>query len=137
MFGSGGHWFFSAFQSLGRHRELLQKAAAIYEGFSSLRSKLRGKQVVGSAGAGLVEVEMNALGEVVACKVDPELLKPEEKEFLEGLLVEAMNAALRKAAAAQAEAMQEAARHMDLGAMRSVLNGIFGGEEPGASEEDD
>ncbi|MCS7238587.1 MAG: YbaB/EbfC family nucleoid-associated protein [Thermoguttaceae bacterium] len=127
-----GHWFFNVFESLGQQREVLQKAAAVYERFSSLRRNLRKQEVVGSAGAGLVEVEMNALGEAIGCKIDPELLKVDEKEFLEGLLVEAINAALKKAAEAQVEAMKKAAKELDFRSLQPFLQGLFGSPSPPA-----
>ncbi len=134
MFGSGGNWFFKFFEDLGRYRELFQKAATMWQGFESIRKKLREKKIVGSAGAGLVEIEMNALEEVTLCRIDPELLKPEEREFLEGLLVEAMNSALRKASEAQAEVMTDAAKQVDLGALHSLLEKF--GSPPGFSHQD-
>lgn len=132
-----GHWFFNVFESLGQQRELLQQAAAIYERFSSLQRRLRKEEVVGSAGAGLVEVEMNALGEAVGCRIDPQVLKPEEKEFLEGLLVEAVNAALRKATEAQARMMKQAAEELDLPSFQPFLQSLFSRKGPNKDPDND
>lgn len=129
------NWFLGVFQALGRQRELLQQAAAVYQQFGELHRRLRKEVVSGNAGAGLVVVEMNALGEVVSCSVDPELLKPEEREFLEGLVVEAVNAAYRKASEAQRQIMQEMVQQMDLSKFRPFLDGLFG-VRPGPHPED-
>jgi nucleoid-associated protein EbfC len=48
---------------------------------------------------------MNAKMEVKAVKIDPSLLKPEESEILEDLLVTALGDARRKAELAVAEKM--------------------------------
>jgi DNA-binding YbaB/EbfC family protein len=121
----GNHWFFGVFERLGQHRQMLEQAAAVYESFGALHRRLRQHTVKADAGAGMVEVEMNALAEAVSIKIDPELLKPEEREFLEGLLVEAVNAAVRKAMEAQVEKMQEAIKGLDLTKFQPFLQGFF------------
>jgi len=119
------NWFLGVFQAFGRQRELLEQAAFVYEQFGQLHRRLRKEIVTGNAGAGLVLVEMNALGEVIGCRIDPELLKPEDREFLEGLVIEAVNAACRQAAEAQKQVMQEMVRQMDLSKFRPFLENLF------------
>ena len=58
------------------------------------------------SGGGLVAVRMTAKMEVKGVKIDPSLIKPDEHEILEDLLVTAMGDARRKAEAAMQDKMQ-------------------------------
>jgi len=62
----------------------------------------------GTAGAGLVTVTVNGKGEMRALSVDPSLMKPDEKEILEDLIV----AAHADAKAKMEEALQEKMKDM-------------------------
>jgi len=62
----------------------------------------------GTAGAGLVTVTVNGKGEMRALNVDPSLMKPDEKEILEDLIV----AAHTDAKAKMEEALQEKMKDM-------------------------
>jgi DNA-binding YbaB/EbfC family protein len=62
--------------------------------------------VEGISGGGLVSVRMSAKMDVKAVKIDPSLIKGDEREILEDLLVTALNDAKRKAEAAMQEKMQ-------------------------------
>ena len=57
------------------------------------------------AGGGLVNVRMTAKMEVKAVKIDPSLMKDDEREVLEDLLVTALGDARRKAEEAMKEKM--------------------------------
>src|SRR5258708_30408932 len=71
-----------------------------------MRAEVGRGEVEGLSGGGLVTVGMTAKMEVRAVKIDPSLIKPEEREILEDLLVTAHNDARRKAEAAMQEKMQ-------------------------------
>jgi hypothetical protein len=62
----------------------------------------------GTAGAGLVTVTINGKGEMRAVNVDPSLMKADEKEILEDLIV----AAHADAKAKMEEALQEKMKDM-------------------------
>jgi hypothetical protein len=62
----------------------------------------------GTAGAGLVTITVNGKGEMRALNVDPSLMKPDEKEILEDLIV----AAHADAKAKMEEALQEKMKDM-------------------------
>jgi DNA-binding YbaB/EbfC family protein len=63
----------------------------------ALQAELDQIEVEGSAGGGLVSVRMTAKGELRGIKLDDSLIKPEEKEIIEDLLVAAHADARRKA----------------------------------------
>src|SRR5438876_882436 len=72
----------------------------------ALEEEIGNVEVEGIAGGGVVAVRMSAKMEVKAVKIDASLMRAEEREILEELLVTAHNDARRKAEAAMAEKMQ-------------------------------
>ncbi len=65
-------------------------------------------EVEGQAGGGLVKLRLTAKGEMKTISIDTSLMKPEEGEILEDLIVAAHAEARRKAEAVLAEKMKDA-----------------------------
>ena len=57
----------------------------------ALQAELERTEVEGSAGGGLVTARLTAKGVVKAVAIDASLLKPDEKEIVEDLLIAALN----------------------------------------------
>ncbi len=72
----------------------------------AMQDELDHVEVEGVSGGGMVQVRMTAKMEVKAIKIDPSLMKAEEREILEDLIVTACNDARRKAEIAMQEKMQ-------------------------------
>lgn len=53
--------------------------------------------VTGESGAGMVKAEVNGLKQLVKLEIDDDLLKPEDKDMLNDLIVAAVNKALNEA----------------------------------------
>ena len=85
---------------------MMKQAAQLQPKMKALQDELDTVEVDGLSGGGLVSVRMTAKGEVKAVKIDPSLMKPDEQEILEDLLVTAHGDARRKAEAAMQEKMQ-------------------------------
>ena len=64
-------------------------------------------EVEGRSGGGLVTVRLTAKGALKGLKIDPSLIKPDEAEILEDLVVAAHADAKAKAEAASTEKMKE------------------------------
>jgi DNA-binding YbaB/EbfC family protein len=97
------------FKSLGNLANLpalMKQAQEMGEKMQSLQQELRNKRATGSAGGGLVEVDVNGLAEVLAVRIDPSLVEKGEREMIEDLLPSAFNAAQQKAKQLHAEAIQ-------------------------------
>jgi len=73
----------------------------------AMQEEVAALEVSGSAGGGLVSVTMNGKSEMKGVKIDPSLMKPEEAEIVEDLIVAACNDARGKAEALLAEKMRE------------------------------
>ena len=76
---------------------LMKQAAELKTKMEAMQAELDHIEVEGQAGGGLVTVKLTAKGEMKGARIDPSLLKPEEKEIVEDLLVAAHADARRKA----------------------------------------
>ena len=76
---------------------LMKQAQALQGRVADIQKELESLEVEGQAGAGLVRVTLSAKGSMKALVVDPSLLKPDEKEILEDLVVAAHADARTKA----------------------------------------
>ena len=88
---------------------LMKQAQKMQEDLAKAQEELEQREVEGSAGAGLVRVTLNGKGEARGLVIDDSLMKPDEKEVLEDLLIAAMNDAKRKVDEAAQETMRSAA----------------------------
>ena len=85
---------------------MMKQAAQLQSKMQAMQDELGQLEVEGISGGGLVSVRMTAKMEVKAFKIDPSLMKAEEHEILEDLLVTALGDARRKAEIAMQEKMQ-------------------------------
>jgi nucleoid-associated protein EbfC len=85
---------------------MMKQAAQLQSKMQEMQAELGNVEVEGTSGGGLVTVRMTAKMDVKGIKIDPSLIKPEETEILEDLLVTALNDARRKAEIAMQEKMQ-------------------------------
>jgi len=76
---------------------MMKQAAQLQSKMQAMQEELGHVEVEGISGGGLVTVRMTAKMEVKAVKIDPSLIKADESEILEDLLVTAHNDARRKA----------------------------------------
>jgi nucleoid-associated protein EbfC len=85
---------------------MMKQAAQLQSKMQAMQEELGQVEVEGVAGGGLVSVRMSAKMEVRAVKIDPSLVKPEDLEIIEDLVVSACNDARRKAEVAVQEKME-------------------------------
>ena len=85
---------------------LMKQAAELKTKMESMQAELDQIEVEGSAGGGMVTVRMSAKGEMKGLRLDPSLMKPDEKEIVEDLVVAAHADARRKAEALVQEKMK-------------------------------
>jgi hypothetical protein len=71
------------------------------------QARLEAQEVSGQSGGGMVKVTMNGKGAMTGIAIDPALMKPEEKEILEDLLVAAHNDAKSKVERMMAESLKD------------------------------
>jgi len=111
------------FGSLGNLANLLKQAQNVRKHMEQVQKELAEKRFEGSAGGGVVTVTVDGSGRVVGVRIDESLLRPEEKEMLEDMLVAAANAAAEKAKEALKEQMAAITGGLDLSAIEGLLGG--------------
>jgi nucleoid-associated protein EbfC len=78
---------------------LMKQAAQMQQKMEAMQAELDQVTVEGTAGGGVVTMTLSAKGELRAVSIDSSLVKADEKEILEDLLVAAHADARRKAEA--------------------------------------
>ena len=78
---------------------LMKQAAQMQQKMEAMQAELDQVTVEGTAGGGVVTMTLSAKGELRAVSIDSSLMKADEKEILEDLLVAAHADARRKAEA--------------------------------------
>jgi DNA-binding YbaB/EbfC family protein len=86
---------------------MMKQAAQLQAKMQALQSELDTIAVEGVAGGGLVAVTLSGKGELKGVHIDDSLLKPEEKEIVEDLLVAAHAEARRKSETLLQEKMKQ------------------------------
>jgi DNA-binding YbaB/EbfC family protein len=86
--------------------DLMKQAAQLQSKMQALQTELDSTSVDGTAGGGMVTVTLTAKGDLKGVRIDDSLLKPEEKEILEDLLIAAHADARRHAEAVMQEKMK-------------------------------
>jgi nucleoid-associated protein EbfC len=76
---------------------LMKQASELKSKMEAMQAELDRIEVEGTSGGGMVTVKITAKGEVKSVNLDPSLMKPEEKEITEDLIVAAHADARRKA----------------------------------------
>jgi DNA-binding YbaB/EbfC family protein len=108
---------------------IVKQAQEMNTKMKALGDQLKAKRVTGAAGGGLVEVDANGVGEVLAVRLDPDLVAKGDREMLEDLLPAAINAAKAKAQQLHEEAMREMTGEMNLPGLGDMLESL-GGDGP-------
>jgi DNA-binding YbaB/EbfC family protein len=88
-------------------KKMMKQAQEMQGRMQQMQEDLAGLEVEGQSGGGLVKVTLNGKLEARGLKIDPSLIKPEEAEILEDLIVAAFQDAKRKAEAVAQAKMQE------------------------------
>jgi len=87
---------------------MMKQAKELQSKMAEMQAEIEQMTREGTSGAGLVTLTLNGKGEMRALSVDPSLMKPDEKEILEDLIV----AAHADAKAKMEEALQEKMKDM-------------------------
>ena len=85
----------------------MKQAQMMQSRIEDMQQRLGQEEITGTAGGGLVKTVMTGKGEVRSVSIDPSLLKAEEKEVLEDLIVAALNNAKSSLETKFAQQMQE------------------------------
>lgn len=87
--------------------QMMKQAQEIQQKMADMQQEMLELEVTGKSGGGMCQVTLNGKGEAKNVLLDPALVKPEDAEVLEDLIVAAMNDAKAKADEMMREKMQE------------------------------
>jgi hypothetical protein len=77
--------------------DLMKQAQAMQAKMQEVQAELERLEVEGQSGGGLVRVTLTAKGQMKGLALDASLLKPDDKDMLEDLIVAAHDEARKKA----------------------------------------
>lgn len=93
---------------------MMKQAQALQSRMTEMQAEIEQISVEGRSGGGLVAVTLNGKGELVSVKLDPSLVKPDEAEIIEDLMVAAHADAKTKLEAALQDKMKDVTGGLDL-----------------------
>ena len=76
---------------------MMRQVAQMQEEMAKAQEELANERVEASVGGGMVTVTATGSGDIVAVKISPEAIDPDDPETLEDLVVAGVNEALRNA----------------------------------------
>lgn len=85
---------------------LMKQATEFKSKMESMQAELERLEVEGTAGGGLVVIQLSGKGDLRGARIDGTLLKPDQKEIVEDLIVAAHADARRKLETMLQEKMQ-------------------------------
>ena len=85
---------------------LMKQASELKSKMEAMQAELERLEVEGSSGGGLVALTLSGKGDLRGVRIDDSLLKPDQKEIVEDLIVAAHADARRKLETTLAEKMQ-------------------------------
>ena len=87
--------------------QMMKQAQELQGRMADMQAEMERTMIEGRSGGGMVVVTLSGKGDMAGVKIDPSLIKPEEAEILEDLIVAAFQDAKRKAETAAQAKMQE------------------------------
>jgi DNA-binding YbaB/EbfC family protein len=114
------------FGKLGDLANLMKQAGAMQARAAEIRDELKAEIVQGSAGGGMVQVEADGSGELRGVQIDPDVFAEGDREFIEGLLVHAVNDALEKGRNLHREKIESLTGGLSLPGMDKMMDQFFG-----------
>jgi len=127
------------FKGLAGLGSLLKQAHEISGRMKGLNEQLRARRATGSAGGGMVEVEVNGLLEVLRCHIDQQLVEQGDREMIEDLVATALNQAITNGRQLHMEAMKSLTGGLDVPGLDAALGDLLGegpGEKPAENHND-
>jgi nucleoid-associated protein EbfC len=107
---------------------LIKQAQQMGGKLQRINEDLKTRRAEGTSGGGMVTVEVNGIGEVLSCHVDPSLITAGDRERIEDLLPAAVNAALAKSKELHAQAMKSMTDGLDVPGLNAMLAQLSGGK---------
>lgn len=85
---------------------IMKQAQALQERMAKLQEEAAQKSVEASSGGGMVTVQVNGRQQLLSIKIDPEVVKSDDVDMLQDLILAAVNDGLRKSQELMADEMK-------------------------------
>jgi DNA-binding YbaB/EbfC family protein len=95
-------------------QQMMKQAQALQMKVAALQEELKGREQVGFAGGGKVKVTMNGANEITAIAIAPDVVRAEETDLLEDLVLAACRDARGKVSKMVEEEMKKITGGMGL-----------------------
>ena len=86
---------------------MMKQAQQMHTKMQEIQKELANKKVDAESGGGMVKVTGNGKGEILSIRIEKEIIKQEEKEVLEDLVLVAINEVLRRSQELNTSAMSK------------------------------
>ncbi len=88
-------------------QQMLKQAQQMQKKMQEAQEKLKGMEVTGQAGGGVVTATVNGQGDLLDLDIDPEVVDPDDVEMLQDLILSAVQSARETADDKQSEIMPD------------------------------
>lgn len=105
---------------------ILREAQKMQAEVQRIQQEAKTKTVEATAGGGMVTVTANGAGELVAVKIEKDVVNPDDLEMLQDLVLAAANEAIRRGKEMMAEEMQKLTGGLQLPGLPGGMGDIFG-----------
>ena len=112
---------FKGLGALGNIASLMRNAGEMSNKIGQVSEELKLKRATGEAGGGMVQVEVNGLGQVVRVMIEPSLVSNNEIDMIQDLLPAAFNQASARAKQMHVDAMKELTGGLSLPGMDDLI----------------
>lgn len=112
------------FKELGQLAGLMKNLQGLGGRMQEMKDRLAAKRCVGSAGNGLVQIEMDGTSRTLGCVISPELLSSGDQSRLQSLIADAVNDAQEKVRLVAAEEMKDVMGTDGMPGLMKMLGGM-------------
>jgi DNA-binding YbaB/EbfC family protein len=109
------------FKGIANLATMIKQAQQIGSKLQEINDQLKTQRATGSAGAGMIEAEVNGLGELLRVRIDPQLFGQNDREMIEDLIPAAVNQAIAKSRQLHADAVKSAAGGLNVPGLDEAL----------------
>lgn len=80
----------------GSMNKMIKQARQVQEQIVKMQEELKEREIETTAGGGAITVRVNGKQELIAIKISPEVVDPDDIEMLEDLVIAAVNEGIRQ-----------------------------------------
>jgi DNA-binding YbaB/EbfC family protein len=106
---------------MGALGDIVKQAQGMQSRMKKLKNELKERVVEASAGGGMVKAQANGARELLAVKIQKDVVDPDDVEMLEDLVTAAVNEALKKAEKMHEDEMSKVTGGLNLPGMPGLF----------------